>query len=421
MKRVADKEHVDPEFVMDKISKGRIVIPNNAKHDVILPCGIGEGLKTKVNANIGTSPENINLGEEVKKLNMAVMHGSDTVMDLSIGGDLTKIRRKLLKYSKVPFGTVPIYEIAVKSICEKGSIRKININDILAVLKEQARDGVDFFTIHAGLTYDTIMNLQEEGRVIDIVSRGGAFLAEWMTANDAENPFYESFDDILEIAEQWDVTLSLGDGMRPGSIIDATDAVQIQELMTLGQLARRANNHGVQVIIEGPGHVPINQVEINVELEKELCDGRPFYVLGPIVTDVASGYDHIAAAIGGALAAAKGADFLCYVTPAEHLRLPSIKDVKDGVIAARIAAHAADIAKSVNSNSLWDRKMSEARKKRDWNKQIALSIDPRNAKESRLKSMPKKSDVCTMCGDFCSMKLVENALKKSKHIKNSLY
>jgi len=412
VEKIAKDESFDPHVLMNKIAKGTVVIPLNKNREIKSPCGIGEGLKTKINANIGSSPDSVNLNEELKKLEIAASCGADTVMDLSIGGDLKKIRRRLLEASTIPFGTVPIYEIAIKAIREKGSIKKIDANDILTTLEDQAKDGVDFFTIHAGLTYETLKALKEEGRVIDIVSRGGALLAEWMAANNAENPFYENFDEVLRIAKEWDITLSLGDGMRPGSIIDATDRAQIQELITLGQLARRANDYGVQIIIEGPGHVPLNQIETNIKLEKDLCDNRPFYVLGPIVTDIAPGYDHITGAIGGAIAAGHGADFLCYVTPSEHLSLPSLKDVKEGVIASRIAAHAADIVKGVNAASAWDRKMSEARKKRDWQKQLSLAIDPVLAKAVRSKSKPEKEDVCTMCSNFCSMKLAENTLNQ---------
>ena len=412
LEKIAKAESIAPEILMERVADGSVVIPSNKIRNIEKPCGIGKGLKTKINANIGTSPDHRNPSEEMKKLKIAVASGADTVMDLSIGGDLKKIRRQLLGASTIPLGTVPIYEIAISAVHDKGSIGKIDMGNILRVLEEQAKDGVDFFTIHAGVTYKTLKTLREDGRVMDIVSRGGAILAEWMALNKSENPMYEHFDEILKIAREWDITLSLGDGMRPGSILDATDRAQIQELITLGELARKANEKGVQVIIEGPGHVPLDQVEANIRLEKELCDGRPFYVLGPLVTDVAPGYDHIVGAIGGAVAAAAGADFLCYVTSSEHLRLPSVEDVKEGVIVSRIAAHAADIAKGVGGSLAWDKKLSEARRRRDWQEQISLSIDPELAKALRDKSKPKKSDACTMCSNYCSIALSEKALKE---------
>jgi phosphomethylpyrimidine synthase len=419
MKEVAQLESVDAGLLRDRVAQGRIVIPCNRIRTLSRPCGIGEGLRTKVNANIGTSPDAATITQELKKLKTAIAYGADTVMDLSIGGNLRKIRRRLLSSSTVPFGTVPLYEIACNAIREKGSIEKIDTDDIISVLNEQAEDGVDFFTIHAGLTYAALAALTRQNRVMDVVSRGGAFLAEWMTAHNAENPLYEHFDEILKIARSWDVTLSLGDGMRPGSIADATDRAQIQELIVLGELAQRANNAGVQVMIEGPGHVPLDQVETNVKLQKQLCQNRPFYVLGPLVTDVAPGYDHIVGAIGGALAAWHGADFLCYLTPSEHLRLPSVDDVKQGVIASRIAAHAADVAKGVNASHHWDKAISEARKKRDWKKQASLAIDGDMVKLLRSGSKPQNSDACTMCSNFCSLILSDKCLRRfSQHIQN---
>lgn len=404
LRKVAERESVRPEVLASRIANGTAVIPLNKSRKIKNACAIGEGLRIKVNANIGTSPDHVSIKEELKKLEVSLRHGADAVMDLSTGGDLRKIRKTLLKACPVPFGTVPIYEAVLDVIKKKGSIKKIVIGDILKTLEEHAEDGVDFFTIHAGLTYDSLKALRYQGRVMDIVSRGGAFLAEWMIQNKSENPLYEYFDEILKIAEKWDITLSLGDAMRPGSVLDATDHAQIKELIVLGELAERANEAGVQVIIEGPGHVPLNQIETNVRLEKSICNNRPFYVLGPLVTDIAPGYDHIAGAIGGAVAAWHGADFLCYLTPSEHLKLPSINDVKEGVIASRIAAHAADIARGTVSMS-WDKKMSEARKDRDWKKQSALAINPEQVKKVRLSSMAKTGEPCTMCGELCSIKL----------------
>lgn len=411
MKKVARDENLEPEFIRRGIEAGNIVIPCNRNRILQKPCAIGKGLKTKINVNIGTSVNRINLKEEIAKLKIACDYGADTIMDLSTGGELPKIRKTLIKSCRLPFGTVPIYEAAIKSASEKKTITKMNIDDILDAIRSQASDGVDFMTIHAGLTLDTIKRLKAEDRILNVVSRGGAFLVTWMIANKKENPFYEYFDEILKIAYDYDITLSLGDGMRPGSVADGTDRVQLQELIILGELAAAAQRKGVQVIIEGPGHLRLDEIKANVVLQKRLCNDAPFYVLGPLVTDVACGYDHIAGAIGGAVAASYGADFLCYVTPSEHLRLPTVEDVKEGVIASRIAAHAADIVKGVKGAISSDIEMSRARKKRDWKRQIALSIDKEKSHALRKSSKPDIDDVCTMCGKYCSIKLVEEFLK----------
>ncbi|MFA6356072.1 MAG: phosphomethylpyrimidine synthase ThiC [Candidatus Omnitrophota bacterium] len=413
MRQVAKAEGIDPRILSGKIAEGKAVIPcnllnRNRKRKL---CGIGEGLRTKVNANIGTSGDSSKLSAELRKLKISVENGADAVMDLSTGGDLKRIRKAILKGSAVPVGTVPVYEAVVRSARAKRPISSISTDDIFSVLEEQAAEGVDFFTVHSGVTLEAVSRLKEEGRITGIVSRGGAILAEWMVRNGRENPFYEDFDRILDIALEYDVTLSLGDGMRPGCLADATDRAQIQELITLGELAQRASERGVQVMIEGPGHVPLDQIESNILLEKKICRGAPFYVLGPLVTDIAPGYDHITSAIGGAVAGAAGADFICYVTPSEHLGLPSADDVKAGVIAARIAAHAADIAKGVKGAIDWDIAMSKARKKRDWNRQIGLSIDPKTAREYRKRTHSALKDTCTMCGQYCSMKISEDCLK----------
>jgi len=407
---VAKRESQKTDFILRGIANGTIVIPLNKNHRIKQPCGIGEGLSTKVNANIGTSTDESHLSSEIQKLKVAVFSGADTVMDLSVGGDLKKVLKALLAKSEVPLGTVPVYQAAVEAQRKKGSFLNMNAEDMLGVIELQAKLGVDFFTIHSGVTYDCIEVMRKSERVLDVVSRGGAILINWMKKNSEENPLFKYFDKILEICHEYDVTLSLGDGLRPGSILDATDKLQLKELNLLGKLAKKAQAKGVQVMIEGPGHVPINQIAKNIKLEKKICHRAPFYVLGPLVTDVASGYDHIVSAIGGALAASLGADFLCYVTPSEHLRHPDSRDVKEGVIASRIAAHAADIAKGVKSAADWDRQMSIARKKRDWKKQIALSLDPQKAREYRKSSQPKTSDVCTMCGEYCSIKLIEECL-----------
>lgn len=408
MKRIASDESIKPDFVLKMIKEGKIVIPANNSRSIKNPCAVGKGLRTKINANIGTSPDKSQITKEIEKLKTAIKCGADTIMDLSVGKNILKTRKEILKYCTIPLGTVPIYEIAVNAQNKHKSFLNFNATEALEILENQAKEGVDFFTIHAGVTRKSVHVLKEQKRIMGIVSRGGAMLAAWMKHNKKENPFYEYFDEVLNIAYKYDVTLSLGDGLRPGSILDATDKAQITELKILGELTLRAREKNVQVIIEGPGHVPLNQIKKNIELQKKFCHDAPFYVLGPLVTDVAPGYDHITSAIGGALAASYGADFLCYVTPAEHLRHPTIEDVKEGVIAARIAAHAADIVK-YDSAKNWDKKMSEARKRRDWQEQIRLSVDPQKAKEYRASSKPQKQDVCTMCGDYCSIKVSEDA------------
>lgn len=411
IKGIARDEAQDPSRVLRLLKSGSLVIPLNKKHKIDKPCGIGFGLKTKINANIGTSTDKYQIADELRKLDVAVKYGADTVMDLSVGGNLKKIREQILKHSPVPVGTVPVYEIAVNAQKSKKNLLEFDINDILDILEAQASEGIDFFTIHAGITKKSLNILKNNRRILGIVSRGGAILASWIKYHKEENPFYEYFDKILDLAYRYDITLSLGDALRPGSILDATDKAQICELKILAGLACRARKKNVQVMIEGPGHVPLNQIERNVTLEKKICRGAPFYVLGPLVTDVASGYDHISSSIGGALAAGFGADFLCYVTPSEHLRHPSVDDVKEGVIASKIAAHAADIAKKIKSAIQWDKEMSLARKERNWRKQTKLSIDPDKAKYYRTSSKPHLLDVCTMCGKYCSIKLSEKCLR----------
>lgn len=410
IKEIAAAEKIDSWLLLKYIQEGKVVIPANKIHKIKKPCGIGKGLSTKVNANIGTSTDKSSLKNELKKLKIAVDYGTDTIMDLSVGNDIKTVREEILKNSPVPIGTVPIYEIAINAQKKTGDFLNFQAKDVLKVLETQAKEGIDFFTVHSGVTKKSLSALKKHPRLLGIVSRGGAILAGWMNRHKKENPFYEFFDKILDICYEYDVTLSLGDGLRPGSIIDATDHAQIAELKILGELALRSRKKNVQVMIEGPGHVPLNQIKKNVELQKKICHGAPFYVLGPLVTDVACGYDHITSAIGGALAASYGADFLCYVTPAEHLRLPSLEDVREGVIASRIAAHAADIAKGITSALLWDKNISQARKKRDWKKQIGLSIDPVKAGLYRKSSKPNMLDVCTMCGNYCSIKICEKVV-----------
>lgn len=411
VKEVALTEGVQPERLSEDIASGVSVIPIN-KNRKIKPIGIGRGLRTKINANIGTSKDRVSIDEEMEKLDVLVKYGADAVMDLSTGGPIKELRAMMLSKSPIAVGTVPIYEAAVRAAEDKGSIARLTADDLFRVIEGHGEAGVDFITVHCGLTMRAVDRLRSEGRVLDIVSRGGSFLLEWMVYNEKDNPLYEQYDRLLEIARTYDMTLSLGDGMRPGCIADATDRTQIEELLTLGELRDRAVDAGVQVIIEGPGHVPLNQVELNVRLEKEVCKGAPFYVLGPLVTDIGMGYDHVTAAIGGAVAGAAGADFLCYVTPSEHIRLPTKEDVKEGVIVSRLAAHAADIAKGIPGAMDADLKMAKCRKALDWNGQITHSLDPDKVRGWRAEVPPTESEVCSMCGEFCAIRTVERALKK---------
>ncbi|MBM4129095.1 MAG: phosphomethylpyrimidine synthase ThiC [Nitrospira sp.] len=413
MKLVALSENIPSERLASDIAEGVTVIPRNINHE-IKPIGIGKGLRTKVNANIGTSKDKISLDEEREKLDVVVRYGADAVMDLSTGGPIKELRRLLLEGSPIPVGTVPIYEAAIRAAKTHGTIAKMTPDDIFEVIGGHAEEGVDFVTVHCGLTLKGIERLKEDERILDIVSRGGSFLLEWMIYNERENPLYEYYDRLLELARKYDLTLSLGDALRPGCLEDATDRSQLEELLTIGELRDRALEEGVQAIIEGPGHVPLHQVAVNVKIQKEICKGAPFYVLGPLVTDIAIGYDHIAAAIGGAIAGAAGADFLCYVTPAEHIRLPDIEDVKEGIIASRIAAHASDISKGIPSALELDKKMAQYRKNLDWDGQISLCLDPEKVRKWRAEVPPTDSEVCSMCGEFCAIRIVEKALKKDK-------
>jgi phosphomethylpyrimidine synthase len=412
MKIVAKQEQVDINELREQVAKGRVVIPANKRHKNLIPCGIGERLTVKVNANIGTSSDRAIIEEELSKLAVSIQAGADTVMDLSTGGDMDASRRAIIEHSSVPVGTVPIYQAVVEAVEEKGGLIHLSVDKIFEVIERNAIDGIDFITVHCGLTKAALNALKEQGRITDIVSRGGAFLTTWMLYHDKENPLFEYYDRLLSIAKKYDITLSLGDGLRPGCLADATDRAQVHELMTLGHLTQLAWQEDVQVMIEGPGHVPLNQIETNVMLQKSLCHHAPFYVLGPLVTDIAAGYDHVACAIGGALAGAAGADFLCYVTPAEHLCLPSVADVRDGVVVTKIAAHAADIARGNKLALERDKEMSIARKNLNWEKQIELSIDPEKAKKYREKNPPTDNDVCTMCGKYCAIKQVSEFFGK---------
>jgi len=412
IKIAAEQENLSVKELMELIAKGEVIITKNKNHKNIKIVAIGNKTKTKINANIGTSEDICDIDLELKKLKICIEAGADTVMDLSTGGNLKEIREKIIQNSTIPVGTVPIYETIVNLARKRQSINKLVADDIFNVIEEQAQQGVDFITVHCGVNKKSVETLIAQGRLLDVVSRGGAFLTSYIIQTKKENPLFEQFDRLLEIAYKFDLTLSLGDGMRPGCIADATDKPQIQELITLGELAKRAYEKNVQVMIEGPGHIPINQIATNIQLEKRFCNNAPFYVLGPIVTDIAPGYDHITSAIGGALAAFYGANFLCYVTPAEHLKLPDINEVKEGIIASRIAAHAADIAKEIPFAVNWDNEMAKARKNLDWEKQINLAIDVEKAKELRQKATPSTKDVCTMCGEFCAIKELKDILKK---------
>jgi len=413
MAAVARAESRPAEFIRDGVAGGTIVIPVNelrrGKHSV----GIGAGLRTKVNANIGSSSDESDMGFELEKLKVAVEAGTDAIMDLSTGGDIEAIRKAVIEASPVTVGTVPLYEAAIRAMRNERPMVEMTGDEILGAIEDHIASGVDFVTVHCGVTLESLRRLDEVGRLTDVVSRGGSFTLEWMHFNGKENPLYERYDDLLDIARKYDATLSLGDGLRPGSLKDATDLLQVSELVTIGELVARANRAGVQAMVEGPGHVPLNEVEANVTMQKKVCRGAPFYVLGPIVTDVSAGFDHIAAAIGGAVAAAAGADFLCYVTPSEHLRLPDADDVREGVVALRVAAHAGDIAKGVPGAREWDEAMSRARQALDWNKMLDLAIYPPRARALRDSSPPSDTELCTMCGEFCAMKKMKKVVKKT--------
>jgi phosphomethylpyrimidine synthase len=407
MDEVSQVEKVSPETLRDRIAAGTVVIPKDIRHINCRAKGIGLGLRTKVNTNIGTSQEHCNVAEEIEKLNVSLEAGTDTVMDLSTGGNLDSIRKILIERCPVPFGTVPIYQCVVELLQEGKAIKDLDEARILDTVRRHADSGVDFITIHCGLTKRAVEKMRHKTRIMDVVSRGGAFIVNWIRIHNRENPFYTSYDKLIEIALEYDITFSLGDGLRPGCLHDATDSLQLDELVVLGELRDRAVEAGVQVMIEGPGHIPLTQIPANVQLEKSICKNAPFYVLGPLVTDVAPGYDHISGAIGGAIAAASGADFLCFLTPSEHLRLPTVEDTREGVVATRLAAHAGDIAKGIPGASDWDDAMSRARESRDWERMFALALDPKRAREYRTSSPTKSQDVCTMCGDLCSMKQVK--------------
>lgn len=412
MEFVAKEESINVDVLRQHIAAGTVVICANVNHTALIPRGVGLGLSTKVNANIGTSSAYPDLEPELLKLDAAIKAGADSVMDLSTGDNIDRSRKAIIEKSTIMVGTVPIYQATVNAIKTHGAVVDMTADDLLHAIAAQAKDGADFMTIHCGVTREVIARMRNQGRVMDVVSRGGSFITGWMLHNQKENPLYERYDDILDICGQYDVTISLGDGLRPGCLADATDRAQLQELIILGELVDRAWAKGVQVLVEGPGHVPFDQIAANMKLQKQLCKGAPFYVLGPLVTDIAPGYDHITSAIGGTLAAVNGADFLCYVTPAEHLALPTIEDVHEGVIASRIAAHAADIVKGVPGAKEWDLQMAKARKALDWQAQLDLAIDPVKAKAKRGARNEEGAEACSMCGDYCAMKLVGEYLNK---------
>jgi phosphomethylpyrimidine synthase len=412
MREVAGKEDLSPEYIMRGLAEGRIVITRNLSH-AIPAMGIGEGLRIKVNANIGTSRDICDVDTELLKAKAAYDAGADTLMDLSTGGDIDAIRRKIMKATPLPIGTVPIYQAAIIAQEKRGAIVDMTEDDLFNAIERNAKDGVDFITVHCGINRVSVDRIKRSKRLTGIVSRGGTFLAAWIMHNDQENPLYGNYNYLLELAKKYDMTLSLGDGLRPGCIQDATDGPQIQELITIGELVDRARAAGVQAMVEGPGHVPLDQIDANVKLEKAVCKGAPFYVLGPLVTDIAPGYDHIVGAIGGAVAAMAGADYLCYVTPTEHIGLPDVEDVREGVIVSRIAAHVGDLVRRRDKAIVWDNDMSKARADLDWQRQIDLSINParvRKVKEER--SPGEMTDKgCSMCGEFCAIKILKEYMR----------
>ena len=407
MQAVAAKEKMDPQSLRELVAKGQVVIPANKNHSKLDPEGVGTGLRTKINVNLGVSKDCCDIDLELAKAHKAIELKAEAIMDLSCFGKTQTFRKRLIDSSPAMIGTVPMYDAV--GLLDK-ALKSITVDEFFKVVETHAEDGVDFMTIHCGMNKATAERVKRNKRLTNIVSRGGSLLFAWMEMNHQENPFYEYFDRLLDICVEYDVTLSLGDACRPGSINDATDASQVEELITLGELTKRAWERNVQVMIEGPGHMAINEIAGNMMMQKRLCHGAPFYVLGPLVTDVAPGYDHITSAIGGAIAAANGADFLCYVTPAEHLRLPDMDDMKEGIIAARIAAHAADIAKGLPGARDWDNAMSAARAEVDFPRMIELAMDPEKARRYRESSKPEKEDTCTMCGKMCPMKNMKKIL-----------
>ncbi|MFZ5648899.1 MAG: phosphomethylpyrimidine synthase ThiC [Bacillota bacterium] len=410
IRQVALDEGVSPEFVMEGVAAGTIVIPRNVNRRKSKPVGIGTGLRTKVSASVGLHGNNAAITEELEKIRAAVEAGTDAIMDLSVSGDINAMRRQTLDSSPVPVGTLPLYQALAEAGERYGSTARMKVDDLFKVIERHAADGVDFLALHCGTTMEIVERAKKDGRVDPLVSYGGSHLIGWMIHNQSENPLYANYDRVLEIARRYDATISLADGMRPGCLSDSLDGPQVQELVVLGELVRRAREAGVQIMVKGPGHVPLNQLKATVALQKSLCKGAPYFVFGPVVTDIAAGYDHISAAIGGAISAWAGAGFLCYVTATEHMGLPNAEQVREGVIAARIAAHAADLARGLPGAATWDLEISRARKNLDWKKQIDLSIDPVRAAKLRKERSDESSEGCAMCGKYCAMKVVSEYL-----------
>jgi phosphomethylpyrimidine synthase len=407
---VAKLEGVDPGKLAKSVAKGTVTIPYNPIHSP-KPLGIGQGLRVKINANIGTSPDHVDIDEEIQKAKVALEYGSEAVMDLSVGGDLDEIRRKLISVVDRPFGTVPIYQAGI-DVARKSAVVDMTEDDMFNSIEKHAKDGVDFVVTHCGITLESVSRLKKQNRILDLVSRGGAFHAAWILHNKKENPLFENYDYLLEMAKRYDLTLSLGDGMRSGCIHDANDRAKIQEMLIIGELVERAREKGVSTIVEGPGHVPLNLIESNIKIMKTATKDAPYYVLGPLVTDIAPGYDHIVSAIGGAIAGYAGADFLCYVTPSEHLSLPTVEDVKEGVIAAKIAAHSANLARGIDLDR--DLKMAKARRDLNWEKMFELVLDPKKARSYRDLRKPTYEEFCSMCGDLCAIKLPRKYIDQEK-------
>jgi len=408
IKKLVDEAGATERFILDGIASGRICAPHNPVHDAE-PAAIGEGLSVKINVNLGTSRDIVDLDAELEKLKVAMDYGADAVMDLSTGGDIDAIRARLLKECPVMMGSVPIYQTGLTA-ARRNAVVEMTEDDIFNGIEKHAKDGMDFMTVHCGITRESVRWLKRSDRITDVVSRGGSFLTAWILHNEEENPLYKNFDYLLEMARKYEFTLSLGDGFRPGCIDDATDQAQITELMTLGHLVKRSREAGVQSMVEGPGHVPLDQVPMNMQIQKRMCHNAPFYVLGPLVTDIAPGYDHIVGAIGGAVAAQHGADFLCYLTPAEHLSLPDVDDVREGVIASKIAAHVGDLSRGIGRDR--DTRMAHARKALDWNTMFDTCIDPVKARRYRSRGCTEENEGCSMCGDVCAIKIVNTYMKK---------
>lgn len=410
MEQVAAKEGISPELVRQGVAAGTIVIPCNKKRSGLVPAGMGTGLRTKVSASVGLYGSGATIENELEKIKAAVSAGADSIMDLSVSGDIDSMRKKTLAVTSTPVGTLPLYQAIAEAAVKRSSPLNMTVEDLFEVIERQAAEGVDFLALHCGTTMDVVERAKNEGRIDPLVSYGGSHLIGWMIYNQKENPLYEQYDRVLEIAKKYDATVSIADGMRPGCVADSLDGAQVHELVIIGELVRRAREAGVQIMVKGPGHVPVNQIEATITLQKSLCRGAPYFVFGPVVTDIAAGYDHISAAIGGAIAAWAGAELICYVTPAEHIGIPDVAQVREGVIAARIGAHAADLAKGLKGASDWDLNLSRARKDLDWEGQLAMALDPQRAREIRKERTGDTSAACAMCGKYCAMKVVSKYL-----------